>query len=175
MRSPFLAAFAGAVLLAAGTARAADVPTDVSKTLAANYQLGCAAALDPTDDKLNALFALLAPDFVEIDFKGKTITRDESIANGKQQLKTIHTTSCDVTIDSQTRNADGTITVADTSHVAGTLAGPDGKSHDLVATSKAVDTWKQQTGGAWLQTQTKDVSALVKIDGVVVQNDGNGS
>jgi hypothetical protein len=170
MYSKFAAAFAGAILLAAGAAQAADVPSDAAAVLAADYKLGCTAALDPSDANLDAAFANMAPDFVNIDVKGKTHARDEVVANQKQVLKQIHTTSCDTTFDSQTLNADGTITIVATGHVEGTIQTPDG-THNLVATSKSSDTWKQ-IDGKWLQTQGKDLRNLVKIDGQVVQDEG---
>jgi hypothetical protein len=114
---------------------------------------------------------LLAPDFVHVDFKGKQTQRDEFVAQGKQQIKQLHVTSCANTIDSTTLSDPNTIVVVVTGKIAGQIQAPDG-NHDIEATSSSQDTWKLENG-TWLQTQSKDVSALVKIDGKVVQDEGN--
>jgi hypothetical protein len=152
-------------------ASADAVPDAAQKAIASSYQFECTATQDPTDANLNAAFAALAPDFVHVDFKGKQMQRDEFIAQGKQQIKQLHVTSCANTIDSSKLADPNTIVVVATSKVAGQLQATDG-NHDLDATSSSQDTWKLENG-TWLLTQSKDVSALVKIDGKVVQDEGN--
>ena len=152
-------------------ASAAPVPDDVQKTLTTDYQLNCTAAQDPTDANFAAAGALLAPDFVQIDFKGKTTQRDAFIAEQKQQLKQLHITSCANTVTSSTLSDASTIVVVVSAKVGGQLQAPDG-NHDIDAATSAQDTWKLENG-AWLLTQSKDVSALVKVDGKVVQDEGN--
>jgi hypothetical protein len=160
-----------AAVVAPVAARADAVPDAVAKAITADYQLVCTATQDPTDANLNAAFALLAPDFVNVDFKGKQMQRDAYIAQGKQQIKQLHVTTCANTIDSTTLSDPNTIVVNVTGKIAGQLQAPDG-NHDLEATTSSQDTWKLENG-TWLQTQSKDVSALVKIDGKVVQDEGN--
>lgn len=152
-------------------ARADAVPDATQKAITADYQLGCTAAQDPTDANLNALFATLAPEFVHIDFKGKQTQRDEWVAQGKQQIKQLHITSCSNTIQSMTASDPNTVVVTETGKIAGQIQAPDG-NHDLDATTSSTETWKLENG-TWLQAQSKDVSALVKIDGKVVQDEGN--
>ncbi len=152
-------------------ASADPVPDAAQKTLASDYQLMCTASEDPTDANLTAVFALLAPDFAHVDFKGKQTQRDEFIARGKQEIKQLHITSCDNAIGSTTMSDPNTIVVVVTGKIAGQLQAPDG-NHDIEATTSTQDTWKLENG-TWLQTQSKDVSALVKIDGKVVQDEGN--
>jgi hypothetical protein len=151
--------------------RADAVPDAAQKTISADYQLFCTATQDPTDANLNAAFATLAPEFVHVDFKGAQVQRDAYIAQGKQQIKQLHITTCANTMDSSTLSDPNTIVVAVTSKIAGQIQAPDG-NHDLDATTGSQDTWKLENG-TWLQTQSKDVSALVKIDGKVVQDEGN--
>jgi hypothetical protein len=160
-----------AAVVAPVAARADAVPDAAAKAITADYQLVCTATQDPTDANLNAAFALLAPDFVNVDFKGKQMQRDAYIAQGKQQIKQLHVTTCANTIDSTTLSDPNTIVVNVTGKIAGQLQAPDG-NHDLEATTSSQDTWKLENG-TWLQTQSKDVSALVKIDGKVVQDEGN--
>ena len=126
---------------------------------------------DPTDANLGAAFALLAPDFVHVDFKGKEMQRAEFVAQGKQEIKQLHITSCANTIQSTTLSDASTIVVVVSGKIAGQIQAPDG-NHDIEATTSSQDTWKL-VNGTWLQTQSKDVSALVKIDGKVVQDEGN--
>jgi ketosteroid isomerase-like protein len=170
MTSKFAAALSAALVLSIGAARAADVPPDVTKTITADYALGCAAALDPSDANLTAAFAFYSPDFVDLDVKGKKFTRDQVVANGKHQMKQLHTTACEPSIVSETLNADGTVTVVAAVHVAGSIQAPDG-NHDLDVSAKAQDTWTQ-TAGTWQLTQTQDLHTLVKMDGNVVQDEG---
>jgi hypothetical protein len=166
---------ASALLFAAiavpAAVRADAVPDAAQKAIAADYQLGCTAAQDPTDANLNALFATLAPDFVHVDFKGKQTQRDEYVAQGKQQIKQLHVTTCNTTVDSTTASDPNTVVATVTGKIAGQIQAPDG-NHDLDATTSSQDTWKNENG-TWLQTQSKDVSALIKIDGKVVQDEGN--
>jgi len=164
-----------AVLCAAAfaplAASADAVPDAAQRAITSAYQLFCTATQDPTDANLNAAFALLAPDFVHVDFKGKQMTRDEFIAQGKQQIKQLHVTSCNNSAQSITLSDASTIVVIDASKFAGQLQANDG-NHDIDVNSSSQDTWKLENG-AWLQTQSKDVSALVKIDGKVVEDQGN--
>jgi hypothetical protein len=152
-------------------ASADAVPDAAQKTLTSDYELDCTATQDPTDANLNAAFAQLAPDFVHVDFKGKQMQRDEYVAKGKQQIKQLHVTTCANTIQSTTLADPNTIVVVVSGKIAGQLQAPDG-NHDIEATTSSQDTWKLENG-TWLQTQSKDVSALVKIDGKVVQDEGN--
>jgi hypothetical protein len=151
-------------------ARADAVPDAASQTLAADYKLNCTAALDPTDANLNAAFATLSPAFVSIDFKGKQTQRDAFVASAKQQIKLLHVTACDNTLTSVTAPDANTVVVVVSSKLAGQIQAPDG-SHDIDALSKTQDTWKL-TNGAWLESEGKELSNLVKIDGKVVQDEG---
>ena len=83
----------------------------------------------------------------------------------------LHITSCSNTIQSTTLSDPNTVVVVVDNKIAGQLQAPDG-NHDIDVTSSSQDTWKLENG-AWLQTQSKDVSALVKIDGKVVEDEGN--
>jgi hypothetical protein len=152
-------------------ARADAVPDAATKAITSDYQLACTATQDPTDANLNAAFATLAPDFVHVDFKGKQMQRDEYIAQGKQQIKQLHITTCTNTIESTTLSDPNTVVVVVTGKIAGQIQAPDG-NHDIEATTGSQDTWKLENG-TWLQSQSKDVSALVKVDGKVVQDEGN--
>jgi hypothetical protein len=165
------AAFTCAVAFAAGIGRAADVDDATQKALTAEYALRCAAALDPSDANIDAAFSALAPEFVGIDPKGKQVTRDEVVTQGKQQMKMLHATACDNKIESFTQSDPSTILVVNSFHLEGDLQAPDGK-HDLVLTQKSQDTWKN-IGGKWLASQSKDSQILVKIDGNVVQDQGS--
>ncbi|MGA8533173.1 MAG: nuclear transport factor 2 family protein [Candidatus Tumulicola sp.] len=171
MRLKTAAAFVCAVAFAAGVARAADVDDATQKALTADYALRCTAAFDPSDANLDAAFAVLAPDFVGMDPKGKQVTRDEVVGQGKQQMKMLHATACDNKIDSFTLSDPTTIVVTNTFHLEGDLQAPDGK-HELVLTEKSLDTWKN-VGGTWLASQSKDSQIMVKIDGNVVQDQGS--
>ncbi len=151
-------------------ARADAVPDATQQVIAGDYKTVCAAYLDPSDANLNAGFALLAPDYVDTDLKGKQMKRDELVAQAKQQIKQLHVTSCDSTIDSQTATDANTVVVAATLKFAGQLQAPDG-SHDLDATAKSTDTWKL-VNGTWLETQSQETRNLIKIDGKVVQDEG---
>ena len=152
-------------------ARADAVPDAAQQAISSDYQRFCAASQDPTDANLTAMFAMLAPDFVHVDFKGKEMQRDAYIAQGKQQIKQLHITTCVNTVGSTTLSDPNTIVVVVTSKISGQIQAPDG-NHDLDATTGSQDTWKLENG-TWLQAQSKDTSALIKIDGKVVQDEGN--
>jgi Domain of unknown function (DUF4440) len=167
--------FAGALLCAAFAlpiaASADPIPDAAQKTLTAGYTLVCTASQDPTEANLAAANALLAPDFVHVDFKGKQMQRDEFIARAKQQLKQLHITSCANTVTSTTLSDPSTVVAVVSGKIAGQIQAPDG-NHDIDVSESSSDTWKL-VNGTWLQTQSKDVSVLVKIDGKVVQDEGN--
>lgn len=171
MRLKIAAAFACAVMAAAGVGRAADVDDATQKALNANYALRCTAAFDPSDTNMDAAFAVLAPDFVAVDPKGKSVTRDEVVGQGKQQMKMLHATTCNETVESFSQSDPNTVVAVSNFHLEGDLQAPDGK-HDLVITEKAQDTWKN-VSGKWLASQSKDLQILVKVDGNVVEDQGS--
>lgn len=168
LKSAFVFSFAA--LLAGGSAMAADVPADTQKALYDIYTLNCTAAMDPSDKNFDASAAYLSPDFVSIDLKGTQRKRDEVIAMGKQQLKMFHATSCDNKFESIASSDPSTVVIVNTSKISGDVQAPDGK-HEFDATNKAQDTWKL-VNGKWLETQSKDLRVLVKVDGNVVQDQG---
>lgn len=163
----FLCAAVAAPLIA----RADAVPDATQKALNADYALQCTAAMDPSDTNVNAALGVLSPTFVNIDFKGKQTQHDEFVAQAKQQIKMLHITTCDNTVASMTASDPNTVVVVLTGKLAGQIQAPDG-NHDLDITSKSQDTWKLQNG-TWLQTESKDLAELVKVDGKVVQDEGN--
>jgi S1-C subfamily serine protease len=151
--------------------RDTSLPDDATqKALTAAYTQRCTAAFDPSDVNLDAAFGVLAPEFVGIDPKGKQVTRNEVVAQGKRQLKMLRATACDNKIESFTLADPNTVLVVNTFHLEGDIQAPDGK-HDLLLTEKSQDTWKNE-GGKWLVAQSKDSRLLVTIDGNVVQNQG---
>lgn len=170
MTSKFAPALVAAFVVTTAALRAADVPSDAQKAITGDYQLGCTAALNPTDANLDAAAAILSPDFVDIDVKGKKTARDQVVSLEKAQMKQLHATACDPSTESLALNADGTITVIESVHVLGTVQGQDG-SHELEVTAKTQDTWKQ-VNGVWMQSQSQGLHNLVKLDGKVVQDEG---
>lgn len=167
-------ACAALVTIGPAAAQTAAAPTQspvddaLQKALSSNYALGCTAAFNPTDANLEAAFASLAPDFVNIDPSGRQASRDEVVDLAKQQLKMLHAKSCDHTIESIAPSADGTVVAVETLHLEGALQSGGG-THDLDLTDKAQDTWKN-VDGKWQETQSKDLHLLVKVDGNVVQD-----
>jgi ketosteroid isomerase-like protein len=171
MRLKTAAAFACVLFASAAGAKAADVDDATQKAIAANYALVCTAAFDPSDANLSAAFAILAPDFVNVDVKGSQQTRDQIVGRGTQQMKMVHATACDDKFESIVASDPNTVLVTNVLHMEGDLQIPDGK-HNFLLTSKALDTWKN-VDGKWLQSQSKDLRILVKIDGSVVQDQGS--
>jgi hypothetical protein len=170
MTQKFAIALICALVFSTAAARAADVPSDVYKTITGDYALSCAAVLDPSDAKLTAAFAYLSPGYVDTDIKGKTLTRDQVVAISTQFLKQLHATACEPSVLSQTLNADGSVTVATQLHIAGSIEGPSGK-HDIDAIQKAQDTWKQ-VSGTWMVVQGQELHNTVKMDGNTIQDEG---
>ncbi len=170
MTLKFAAAFLCTLVLSAAVARAADVPPDVVKTITGDYQLSCAAVLDPTNAKLTAAFGYLSPDYVDTDIKGKTLTRDQVIALSTQFLKQMHSTTCEPSVVSETLNPDGTVTVVTQVHIAGSIQTPNG-NHVVDAMQKAQDTWKQ-VAGTWMVVQGLELHNTVKMDGNTIQDEG---
>jgi len=140
-------------------------PAAIQKLITANYDLQCAAILDPTDKHLDAAFASLAPEFVNVDPNGVQQKRDDFIASVTENLKAFHGTDCHNTFVSMAAPDASTVVVAVAQKATGDLLAPDGK-HDLETTTTTVDTWKLERG-AWALTQSKDVHIVVNVDGVV--------
>jgi len=169
------ALFAVAALLAvtpiAKADTAAPVPDTTQKAITAQYDVACTAIQDPSDKNLSAMFAALAPDYVEIDPKGKEHKRDEIVAAQRMQLKQLEADDCTSSLDSFTAPDANSVTVVNTVHVTGSIQGSDAK-HQLDLTSKSLDTWKL-LNGTWMESQSKSLRVLVKVDGNVVQDTGN--
>ncbi|HKU66264.1 MAG TPA: nuclear transport factor 2 family protein [Candidatus Baltobacteraceae bacterium] len=147
------------------------VPDATQKSITAMYALRCTAVQDPTDKNLDAAFAMLAPDFVAIDPKGKEHKRDEIVATQRMQIKQIEADDCTNSLDTFAAPDANTVTLVNTSHVTGSVQAPDAK-HQIDATVKSADTWKL-VNGAWMEEQSKSLRALVKVDGNVVEDTGN--
>lgn len=170
----YTALFLASALATMGVAQAqtaSTVPDATQKTMNADYQSMCNAIQDPSDKNINAAFALLSPDYVETDAKGKQHKKDEIVAAARMQLKMIEADDCTVSLDSITAPDASTLVIVASQHFTGTVPGQDGK-HKIDATSKSSDTWKLENG-SWLQTQSKNLRNLVKIDGNVVDDEGN--
>ncbi len=168
------ALFLISALATAGIAQAdttATVPDATQKAVTALYQTSCTAAMDPTDKNLDTAFAMLSPDFVSIDPKGKEHKRDEVVATGRMQLKQLEADACNNSFDSMTQPDPNTLVIVATMHLTGNVQEQDGK-HAIDVTNKSSDTWKLVNGG-WLESQSKDLHTLVKVDGTVVQDAGN--
>jgi hypothetical protein len=166
--------FLTTVLLASLAASPSPSPSPISdavrKTLTDDYALECTATLDPSDPHLTQLFATLDPAFVNIDTKGVQIKHDSFVASVKAQLKVFHGTDCSNSFESITAPDDATVVIVNDSKISGKLSAPDG-SHDLDFSGRSEDTWKLQ-GGVWLETQSKDLQVLVKVDGNTVTASG---
>jgi hypothetical protein len=170
MCSKFAAALIAAFAVTTTALRAAEVPQTAQKVITADYQLGCVAAMNPTNGNLDAAFAFLSPGFVDIGVKGEKHSRDEVVAMGKQNLTQLKTTACEPFTESSVLNIDGTVTVVEDLHLMGEVLTPNG-NHQLEVTAKAQDTW-QQINGTWMQTQSQELRNQVKMDGNVVQDEG---
>ncbi len=96
--------------------------------------------------------------------------RDNVIANAKQQMKTFHGTSCENSIDAATQPDANTIVATASQNIEGQIQTPDA-NHDLSVKTKTQDTWKLMNG-SWMETTSKELRTLVKVDGKVVQDDG---
>lgn len=170
------ALLAVAALLAATPMAQADttttpVPDATQKTITGLYDSLCTAAQDPSDKNLAAMFAVMAPDYVEIDPKGKEHKRDEVVAAQRMQMKQIETDDCSTSLDSFSTIDANTLTVVNTAHITGIIQGSDAM-HQLDVTTKSLDTWKL-LNGTWMESQSKSLRVLVKVDGNVVQDTGN--
>ena len=170
VKSAYLVACAAAAAALFAVPARADVPAAVTTALADKYKLTYTAILSGADKDVKAAFAELAPDYVETDLQGKTQNRDEVLASAEQQMKTFHGTSCDEKIDSAAQPDANTIVATVTQHIDGQVQAPDG-NHDITSTQKSQDTWKLENG-TWEQTASKALRTLLKIDGKVVQDDG---
>lgn len=173
MRSKTALFFIAAALAATPLAKAdtaAAVPDATQKTITGLYDLGCTAIQDPSDKNLSAAFAIMSPDYVDIDPKGKEHKRDEVVATERMQLKQIEADDCTNSLDAFAAPDANTVTVTNTMHVTGSVQGSDAK-HQIDATTKTLDTWKLVDGN-WLEAQSKNLRTLVKVDGNVVQDTG---
>ncbi len=161
---------ASALLLISAPALA-DAPTDAAtKAITASYAASCAAVLDPSDKNMDAMFGAMTSDYVNLDLKGKKLSKDEITAALKQQLKTFHGTNCDNTLATPTAPDTNTVVVVVTQKVSGDIQAPDGK-HEIDNLSKSEDTWKL-VSGTWMLSQSKDLRELLKIDGTVQDDEG---
>jgi hypothetical protein len=146
----------------------AAVADSTQKALAANYALFCTAALDPNDDKVAAAIASLSPEFVDIDIVGARHTREEFVASTKDQFRSMHDAKCDNAFASITAPDPDTVVIVQTQNLSGDTQASDGK-HRVEYSDTSEDTWKLENGG-WLQTQTRDLHIVVKVDGSVIHD-----
>jgi hypothetical protein len=152
-------------------ARADTLDPATQQALAANYQLACTAALNPTDQALQAAFSILAPAFTSTDVTGGQVSRDDIVNNAGAQLKNLHTTTCNQQITSAQTSPDGTVLATEVLHLSGTVAMSDA-SHTFALTTTSQDTWSNATG-RWLIVHRLDKHVRFEMDGSVVKDAGS--
>jgi hypothetical protein len=150
--------------------RADTLDPATQQALAANYQLACTAALNPTDQTLQAAFGILAPSFTSTDVTGGQVSRDDIVNNAGSQLKSLHTTTCNQQVTAAQTAPDGSILATEVLHLSGTL-GMDGVSHTFGLTTTSQDTWSNATGH-WLIVHRLDKHVHFELDGSVVKDQG---
>ena len=143
------------------------VPDAAQKAIAAAYQLNCAAALSPTDANSGGICIartrLRSCGFQRQTDAARRVHRAGKAADQTAPPHVLH--EYGHSIDGFRREHGRGRRFG---KVAGQIQAPDG-NHDIDVTTSSQDTWKLENG-TWLQTQSKDVSALVKIDGKVVED-----
>jgi hypothetical protein len=172
MKLPVLFVCCALVLPVAARAdapQAPDAPTQ--QALTASYQLACTAALSPTDDKLQAAFGVLAPDFTSTDITGGQVSRADIVNKAGAQLKSLHTTACDQKITAAQSTATGTVVATEMLHLSGSVQMSDG-AHPFGLTTISQDTWSNASG-RWLIDRRKDVHVRFEMDGSVVMDQGS--
>jgi hypothetical protein len=152
-------------------ARADALDPATQQTLAANYQLACTAALNPTDPALQAAFGILAPGFTSTDVTGGHVSRDDIVNNAGSQLKSLHTTTCNQQITAAQTSPDGSVLATEVLHLSGTLD-MDGTNHTFGLTTTSQDTWSNATG-RWLIVHRLDKHVHFELDGSVVKDQGS--
>lgn len=165
-----LALFVAPLCRAAAGAQPAAASTATTSALQSRYDLACAAFLNPTDENIDAATAVLAPGFVAFDPSGRQYSRDDIVAQLKDQLSTMKATSCTTTVTSATQADPDTVVATNALHAAGATPSQEGsQSFDISTTTS--DMWKL-VGGQWEEVQSKIVHSVFKIDGNVVQEQG---
>jgi hypothetical protein len=150
----------------------ADAPDQATQqALAANYQLACAAALNPTDDTLKAMFDILSPSFTSTDVAGGQVSRSQIVNTFGAQLKMFHTTTCDQKITSAETSADGTVLATNVMHLSGS-APLQGSNHTFGLVMTSQDTWSNASG-SWLIAHRRGVHTHLEMDGSVVMDQGS--
>ncbi|HEY1429135.1 MAG TPA: hypothetical protein VGF18_06150 [Candidatus Tumulicola sp.] len=169
MRLPILLACCAFLSPLAARADAPDQATQ--QALSADYQLACAAALNPTDDALQAMFGVLSPAFTSTDVTGGQVSRAQIVDTFGSQLKMFHTTTCDTKITAIQTNPDGTIATTDVMHLSGS-APLQGSNHTFGLALTSQDTWSNASG-KWLIAHRKDLHTHLEMDGSVVMDQGS--
>lgn len=172
MKLPILlACLAFSLPVAAGAdAPAPALDQAMQQALTANYQLACAAALNPTDDTLQAMFSMLAPAFTDTNISGEQVTRAQIVSQFGGQLKTFHTTACDQKITASQTAPDGTVVTTNVLHLSGS-APLSGSNHPFGLVMTTQDTWSNATGH-WLIAHRRDLHLHIEVDGSVVMDQG---
>jgi hypothetical protein len=168
MKLPILLACLAFSLPVAARADAPDQATQ--QMLTANYQLACAAALNPTDDALQAMFGMLAPAFTATNISGAQVPRSQIVSDFGMQLKNFHTTTCDQKVTAAQSAPDGTVVTTDVLHLSGT-APMQGSNHPFGLVMTSQDTWSNATGH-WLIAHRRDLHLHLELDGSVVMDQG---
>jgi hypothetical protein len=158
-----------ALLLASLAALPAMADTAaVQSALKAAYMNQCALVVAGNYDGFSKT---VTPDYVDIQPDGKKVPLAQVVAAMKQNAAVLKVTSCDVSFNSVTQNADGSVVAAVTATQHGQLVSTP---QPVVATSVANDTWVQQNGN-WLLKSSAVSEVTVSVAGKVVQHIGGSA
>jgi hypothetical protein len=167
-----LAALAACFAFGLPAAALADAPDQATQqSLLANYQLACAAALNPTDQALQTFFGMLAPTFTSTNITGDQVSRAQIVNQFGAQLKMFHTTTCDEKITSAQTAPDGTILATNVLHLSGS-APMEGPNHTFSLILTSQDTWSNASG-RWLIASQRQTHLHLEMDGSVLTDQGS--
>lgn len=113
---------------------------------------------------VKALTAMLADDFTSKEEDGKILDREQSIAAVTQSMAAIKEVHSVATKIDSLKESNGQVAVEYTQTVKATINGPDGNTHEIVATQKGRDTWVR-TDRDWMIKQGENLSNTVTVDG----------
>lgn len=142
----------------AGQARADDA--SVRKSLTANY-LKISEAFRKND--IAAIANLMTPDYVAVQPKGKKLSHDEVLTSLSRQRQVLVNVDWQRKIGKLTVKGNEAVATIQ-SRMAGIMADPNGKHHNILMMSSSKDTWVK-AGAGWKLKSYQFLTGAMALDG----------
>lgn len=112
-----------------------------------------------------ALASYLSDDYTADDPDGKTLKRAEAISSMEESFSRLENITAAKLKITDIKQVEGNYIVDVTATITASIAGPDGKDHEIVVVVQSRDWWVKMDDGAWKTVHSEEKGSTVSVDG----------